>query len=110
MSSVINRNNVLAGIFVVGSLALAVVIAFILGDVMEKFGSKTEYLVRFPTTVGVTGLQLLFIPTSLSRRESGIGTHLMVGADFHSGAHSAWGLKYRKTFFQAAFSTSGCIL
>lgn len=57
MSSVVNRNNVLAGIFVVGSLTLAVVIAFILGDVMEKFGSKTEYVVRFPTTVGVTGLQ-----------------------------------------------------
>lgn len=53
--------------------------------------------------LSVTGLQLLFIPTSLSRRESGIGTHLMVGADLHSGAHSAWGLKYRKTFFQAAF-------
>jgi opacity protein-like surface antigen len=53
--------------------------------------------------LSVTGLQLLFFPTGLSRRESGIGTHLMVGADFHSGASSAWGLKYRKTFFDAAF-------
>lgn len=53
--------------------------------------------------LSVTGLQLLFFPTSVSRRESGIGTHLMVGADFHSGADRAWGLKYRKTFFDAAF-------
>lgn len=53
--------------------------------------------------LSVTGLQLLFFPTSVSRRESGIGTHLMVGADFHSSAGSAWGIKYRKTFFDAAF-------
>ncbi|MFK7882656.1 MAG: MlaD family protein [Phycisphaerales bacterium] len=52
-----NRNNTLAGIFVLGSLALAVAIAFVLGDALDKFGSKHEYTVRFPTTVGVAGLQ-----------------------------------------------------
>ena len=57
MSSTVNRNNVLAGVFVVASLALAITIAFILGDVLDAFGSKREYTVRFPTAVGVGGLQ-----------------------------------------------------
>lgn len=53
----ITRNNTLAGLFVIGSLLLAVAIAFVLGDALDKMGSKREYAVRFPTTVGVTGLQ-----------------------------------------------------
>jgi ABC-type transporter Mla subunit MlaD len=56
-SSVVSRNNVLAGVFVISSLMLAVTIAFILGDVMDQFGKKREYTVRFPTSVGVAGLQ-----------------------------------------------------
>lgn len=56
-SSVVSRNNVLAGVFVISSLILAVTIAFILGDVMDSFGKKREYIVRFPTSVGVAGLQ-----------------------------------------------------
>lgn len=56
-SSVVSRNNVLAGVFVISSLILAVAIAFILGDVMDQFGKKREYIVRFPTSVGVAGLQ-----------------------------------------------------
>lgn len=56
-SSIVKRNNVLAGMFVVGSLALAVAIAFVLGDVLGSLGKKNEFAVRFPTSVGVTGLQ-----------------------------------------------------
>ncbi len=56
-ASIVNRNNVLAGVFVVASLALAVAIAVIIGDVLGSMGSKHEYVVRFPTSVGVTGLQ-----------------------------------------------------
>lgn len=56
-SSIVNRNNVLAGVFVVASLVLAVAIAMVLGDVLGGLGSKHEYTVRFPTSVGVTGLQ-----------------------------------------------------
>lgn len=56
-SSIVKRNNVLAGMFVVGSLVLAVSIAFVLGDVLGSLGKKNEFAVRFPTAVGVTGLQ-----------------------------------------------------
>ncbi len=56
-ASIVNRNNILAGVFVVASLALAVAIAVILGDVLGGMGRKSEYIVRFPTSVGVTGLQ-----------------------------------------------------
>ncbi|MCC5822870.1 MAG: MlaD family protein [Phycisphaerales bacterium] len=55
--SIVKRNNVLAGIFVIGSLTLAVVVAAILGDVIGRMGEKNEFTVRFPTSVGVTGLQ-----------------------------------------------------
>jgi ABC-type transporter Mla subunit MlaD len=56
-SSIVKRNNVLAGMFVVGSLLLAVAIAFVLGDVLGNLGEKNRFAVRFPTAVGVTGLQ-----------------------------------------------------
>jgi phospholipid/cholesterol/gamma-HCH transport system substrate-binding protein len=56
-SSIVNRKNILAGVFVVASLVLAVAIAVVLGDVLGGLGSKHEYTVRFPTSVGVTGLQ-----------------------------------------------------
>lgn len=54
---VINRNNVVAGLFLVLSIVLAVSIAFILSDIQDRFASRTEYIIRFPTEVGVTGLQ-----------------------------------------------------
>lgn len=54
---VVSRNNVVAGIFLVSSVILAVAIAFVLSDVGGKFGSKTEYICRFPTSIGVAGLQ-----------------------------------------------------
>lgn len=56
-ASIVKRNNVVAGIFVIASLVLAVVIAVILGDVLGGLGKKNEFVVRFPSTVGVTGLE-----------------------------------------------------
>ena len=53
--SIVRKNNVMAGFFVIGSIALAVVISVILGEF--DLGEKREYLVRFPTDVGVGGLQ-----------------------------------------------------
>lgn len=56
-TQLISRNNVVAGLFVILSIVLAVAIAFILSDVQDKFTSRTEYIARFPTSVGVAGLQ-----------------------------------------------------
>ncbi|MBO6740087.1 MAG: MCE family protein [Phycisphaerales bacterium] len=56
-TQLISRNNVVAGLFVILSIILAVAIAFILSDVQDKFASRTEYIARFPTSVGVAGLQ-----------------------------------------------------
>jgi ABC-type transporter Mla subunit MlaD len=56
-AQLISRNNVVAGLFLILSIILAVAIAFILSDVQDKFAKRTEYLVRFPTNIGVTGLQ-----------------------------------------------------
>lgn len=53
----VNQNNVLAGSFVIVGVLLAVAISFILGDIAGKFGSKKSLMVRFPTTVGVMGLE-----------------------------------------------------
>jgi ABC-type transporter Mla subunit MlaD len=55
--SIVKRNNVLAGFFVIASLVLAVAIAAILGDVLGNLGAKNEFVVRFPTEIGVTGLE-----------------------------------------------------
>lgn len=54
---VVNRNNVVAGLFLVLSVLLAVAISFLLTDITDKFGEKKTYVVRFPTSVGVTGLK-----------------------------------------------------
>jgi ABC-type transporter Mla subunit MlaD len=56
-SHLISRNNVVAGLFLILSIVLAVAISFILTDVQDKFTTRTEYLMRFPTSVGVAGLQ-----------------------------------------------------
>ncbi|MEM9374473.1 MAG: MlaD family protein, partial [Planctomycetota bacterium] len=73
-STPVNRNNVLAGVFVIASLLLAVAIAFVLGDMLDAFGSKRDYIVRFPTEVGVAGLQpgadVTFAGLSVGRVES----------------------------------------
>lgn len=54
---VVSRNNVMAGVFLIGSIVLAVAISFILSDIEDKFGSKKSYVFRFPTSIGVSGLQ-----------------------------------------------------
>ncbi len=54
---VVNRNNVVAGLFLLLSVLLAVAISFLLTDITDKFGEKKTYVVRFPTSVGVTGLK-----------------------------------------------------
>jgi ABC-type transporter Mla subunit MlaD len=56
-ASIVKRNNVLAGVFVIASLILAVAIAVVLGDVLGNIGRKNAYVVRFPTEIGVTGLE-----------------------------------------------------
>jgi len=56
-TQLISRNNLVAGLFVILSIVLAVAIAFILSDVQDKFAKRTEYIARFPTSVGVAGLQ-----------------------------------------------------
>lgn len=56
-TSIVNRNNVVAGVFLVVSILLAVAISFVLSDIQGKFGSKTTYVFRFPTAIGVHGLQ-----------------------------------------------------
>ncbi len=54
---VVNRNNVVAGSFLIGSIILAVAISFILSDIGDRFVAKKHYVFRFPTSVGVTGLK-----------------------------------------------------
>ena len=54
---VVNRNNVVAGAFLIISVLLAVAISFILSDIKDNFGSKKTYIFRFDTLVGVSGLK-----------------------------------------------------
>jgi ABC-type transporter Mla subunit MlaD len=56
-TQLVSRNNVVAGLFLILSIILAVFVAFMLSDVQDKFVKRTEYVVRFPTSVGVAGLQ-----------------------------------------------------
>ncbi|MEZ6243923.1 MAG: hypothetical protein R3B57_12875 [Phycisphaerales bacterium] len=52
------RNNIMAGLFLIGALLLGVVISFILGDVGSSiFQGKSVYVIRFPLEVGATGLK-----------------------------------------------------
>lgn len=56
-TQLVSRNNVVAGLFLILSILLAVFVAFTLSDVLDRFERRTEYVVRFPTSIGVTGLQ-----------------------------------------------------
>ena len=56
-TQLVSRNNVVAGLFLILSILLAVFIAFTLSDVQDKFVKRSEYVIRFPTSVGVAGLQ-----------------------------------------------------
>lgn len=78
MSKAANRNNVLAGSFLLGSIALAVFMAFKIGDFRSSLGPTTEYVIEFPLTVGVAGLET-GSPINLAGQEVGevksIDTH-----------------------------------
>lgn len=54
----VQRANVIAGLFLVVSLALAVSIAFVLSDAMQRLGSFREYVVRFDVAEGVAGVKI----------------------------------------------------
>jgi len=51
------RNNILAGVFLLGSLAVAVMLSFMLSGVAESWGSYTRYSVWFPLRVGAPGIK-----------------------------------------------------
>ncbi|MCA9278450.1 MAG: MCE family protein [Phycisphaeraceae bacterium] len=50
------RNNVIAGVFLVSGLVLAVATSAVLSDAMEYFKPKTQYVVRFDIATGSGGL------------------------------------------------------
>lgn len=56
MARVVARNNVLAGGFLLASLALAVFMSFLLSD-RDGLGKTTSYVVRFPIAQGAVGLK-----------------------------------------------------
>lgn len=53
--------------------------------------------------LSVTGLQLGLFPVEVERGDSGFGAHLMIGADYRYRPSASWGLRYRRTFFDASF-------
>lgn len=57
MASRGSRNNVLAGIFVLGSIILATFVIIILSDLDERLTPMTNYVVRFSLSDGAEGLR-----------------------------------------------------
>ncbi|MFT5424148.1 MAG: ABC-type transporter Mla subunit MlaD [Phycisphaerales bacterium] len=57
MSQRSSKNNLAAGLFLLSSLVIALAISFWLGGIGDRLGTKAEYVVRFPMSVGVGGLQ-----------------------------------------------------
>ena len=54
----IQRNNVIAGLFLIGSLVLTVLVSFALSDAAERFGDFRTYTFRFDVDEGVAGVQI----------------------------------------------------
>lgn len=54
----IQRNNVIAGAFLLGSLVLTVVLSFVLSDAAKRFGSFITYVIRFDMEEGVPGVKI----------------------------------------------------
>ena len=81
----VNQNNVLAGSFVISGILLAVIISFILGDLAGKFGKKKSYVVRFPTSVGVMGLEA---GAEVTFAGLSVGNVVSVGMHFQEDAAS----------------------
>lgn len=52
-----SRNNIIAGVFVLVTIALAVFIIILVSNVWEKFGSKKVYYVGFSLIDGAEGLE-----------------------------------------------------
>jgi len=53
----VNRNNVMAGLFLIGGLLLAVGMSFWLGEATALLGAKNRYVARFDLRTGTAGLQ-----------------------------------------------------
>jgi len=51
------RNNVLAGLFLVSSLVIAVILSFWVSDIFDRFGSFTSYAVDLSLKDGATGIE-----------------------------------------------------
>ncbi|MEM7628767.1 MAG: hypothetical protein AAF356_05015 [Planctomycetota bacterium] len=51
-----NRNNIVAGGFLLGALALFLFISLLLGNAGELARKTTDYTARFPLSIGVAGL------------------------------------------------------
>jgi len=82
---VMSKNNVMAGSFVISAILLAVAFAFILGDLAGKFGVKNTYTVRFPTSVGVMGLEP---GAEVTFAGMSVGTVVSVGMHFEASGES----------------------
>lgn len=51
------RNNILAGIFLLGSLGVGVALSFMLSGIADSWGSYTKYTIWFPLSVGAPGIK-----------------------------------------------------
>lgn len=56
-ASLSRRNNVLAGTFLIGTLLVTVVLAFLLSGVAERLGSFERYTIWFPLSIGAPGIK-----------------------------------------------------
>lgn len=52
-----SRNNIIAGLFVLICVVMAVVISVILSGVMERLTPTTPYAIRFPLEIGAPGIE-----------------------------------------------------
>ncbi len=52
-----HRNNTIAGFFVLATIVLFVVLAWILSDIQTLLGGTRDYGIRFPLDVGIHGLE-----------------------------------------------------
>ncbi|MFG0257901.1 MAG: MlaD family protein [Phycisphaerales bacterium JB043] len=57
MSTQRSSENIMAGIFVVATLAVTLAIVFTLGGIQNLFASRHEYVVRYDLTEGAKGLE-----------------------------------------------------
>ncbi|MEM7754789.1 MAG: hypothetical protein AAF297_04035 [Planctomycetota bacterium] len=82
----VQRNNVIAGMFLIGSLFLAIFVSFMLSDAMDRFGTFREYTFRFEVFEGVSGVKI-DSPVTLGGYE--VGRVIGVAPVYESVADSA---------------------